>query len=115
MVKPKYPIEQYKYCSKCKLKFTEDNKAWCVNRHRQPAPLQYCRDFMNKEEKTKCQDCGKKVEFGLDLCNSCFMKRYKKAKPHLFQKETVNKELYDLIKGMEKIREISNFLSYICI
>lgn len=75
MVKPKYPIEQYKYCSKCKLKFPEDNKAWCVCRHRQPAPLQYCRDFM---------------------------------------KDT-SKELYDLIKGMEKIKEINNFISYVCI
>lgn len=26
-----------------------------------------------------------------------------------------NKELYDLIKGMEKIKEINNFIPYVCI
>ena len=45
MVKPKYPMEQYKYCSHCKLKFPEENKSWCVNRRIQPAPLQYCSDY----------------------------------------------------------------------
>jgi len=45
MVKSKYPMDQYKYCSKCRLKFTEESLAWCVNRTQQPAPLQYCKDF----------------------------------------------------------------------
>ena len=27
----------------------------------------------------------------------------------------MNKELYNLIEGMEKTREINNFISYVCI
>ena len=65
--------------------------------------------------KRECKDCGKKVKVGFDLCDLCFMNRYKKAKPHLFPKETVNNELYNLIKGTEKIKEIDDFISYVCI
>lgn len=50
MVKSRFPIEKYKYCSKCKLKFPIEHKAWCVVKYRAPAPLMSCADFMTKEK-----------------------------------------------------------------